>query len=231
MTRSIREIVELHLNYAADLIHVNILRFRSMSARSPEGRGGYRFAWAGDSSPNDQGGPARPMPSVRNTPLQFNPEYCVVALRHDALGTRGRWVVFASLAGASLASGLGLAAAGAWLVLPCSLIEGCFGRARVCVHREAVWELGATQRGRELRRRRAGRRGNGEPARVQSLAGAGRSGRCGHPGSPQAGTALRWRAVRVWQGPARSRKAGGGEGVAVARKAALNTQRRERAST
>jgi uncharacterized membrane protein len=146
------------LNYAGHLIHANILRLRSMSARSPEGRGGHRIARVGASSPYQKGSPARPMPSVQITPLQFNPEYCVVARRHDALGTRGRWVVFASLAGLSLAFALGFAAAGAWLVLPYSVLElTLVAVAFVCIERRSGnWErLTVAENSVVVERRRA----------------------------------------------------------------------------
>lgn len=98
------------------------------------------------------------MPNVQITPLQFNPEYCVVAQRHDALGTRGRWAVFASLAGVSLAFALGFAAAGAWLVLPYSVLElALVAVAFVCIERRSRnWErLTVAENSIVVERRRA----------------------------------------------------------------------------
>ena len=67
---------------------------------------------------------------------------CVVARCNDSLGTRGRRIAFGLLAGVSLALGLGFVAAGAWLVLPYSLIEiTVLAAAFVCLERRArEWE-------------------------------------------------------------------------------------------
>jgi uncharacterized membrane protein len=56
-------------------------------------------------------------------PLPADFEYCVVARGNDSLGRRRRWQVFGALAAVSLALALAFAAAGAWLVLPYSVLE------------------------------------------------------------------------------------------------------------
>jgi len=63
------------------------------------------------------------MPVAELPPLSVDPEYCVVSRRHQSLAARERWVVFAALATVSLTLAAGFAAAGAWLVLPYSVLE------------------------------------------------------------------------------------------------------------
>jgi len=63
------------------------------------------------------------MPGVEIPPLAIEPEFCMVSRRHDSLGSRWRWWLFASLCSVSLGLGLGFAALGAWLVLPYSALE------------------------------------------------------------------------------------------------------------
>jgi len=50
-------------------------------------------------------------------------EYCVVARRNDSLGACGRRLAFGLAAGVSLVLGTAFVAAGAWPVLPWSLVE------------------------------------------------------------------------------------------------------------
>src|SRR5271157_5403760 len=63
------------------------------------------------------------MPGAEIPPLATEPEFCLVSRRHDSLGSRWRWLLFASLCFVSLGLGLGFAALGAWLVLPYSALE------------------------------------------------------------------------------------------------------------
>lgn len=63
------------------------------------------------------------MSSVVLPPLPADVEYCVVARGNDSLGRPRRWQVFGALAAVSLALAVAFAAAGAWLVLPYSLLE------------------------------------------------------------------------------------------------------------
>ncbi|MGH8849920.1 MAG: DUF2244 domain-containing protein [Casimicrobiaceae bacterium] len=50
-------------------------------------------------------------------------EFCLISRRHDAMGPRGRWWLFASLCTLSFGFALMFAALGAWLVLPYSALE------------------------------------------------------------------------------------------------------------
>jgi uncharacterized membrane protein len=50
-------------------------------------------------------------------------EFSLTSRRHDAIGPRGRWGLFASLCALSLGFALMFAARGAWLVLPYSALE------------------------------------------------------------------------------------------------------------
>jgi uncharacterized membrane protein len=59
-----------------------------------------------------------PMP-----PPPADPEYCVVSRRNNSLRRGQRWMLFASLATVSLGVALLFAAAGAWPVLPYSMLE------------------------------------------------------------------------------------------------------------
>ncbi|HTS21466.1 MAG TPA: DUF2244 domain-containing protein [Casimicrobiaceae bacterium] len=63
------------------------------------------------------------MPGAGTPSLPIEPEFCVVARRHDSLGSRWRWRLFASLCVVSFGLALGFAALGAWLVLPYSALE------------------------------------------------------------------------------------------------------------
>jgi uncharacterized membrane protein len=56
-------------------------------------------------------------------PLPEDADYCVVGRRADALGARGRLWALALAAGVSLSLALTFVAAGAWPVLPWSLVE------------------------------------------------------------------------------------------------------------
>ena len=62
------------------------------------------------------------MTSPISQPLNAR-DYCVTSRRHDSLGSRGRWRVFAALCVVSLGLAFGFAAFGAWLVLPYSVLE------------------------------------------------------------------------------------------------------------
>jgi uncharacterized membrane protein len=61
--------------------------------------------------------------SVALPPLPAELEYCVVARGNDSLGRRQRWLVFAALAAVSLTLAAVFAMAGAWPVLPYSVLE------------------------------------------------------------------------------------------------------------
>ena len=79
--------------------------------------------------------------SVALPPLPADLEYCVVARRNDSLGGR-RWIVFAALASVSLVLALAFVAAGAWPVLPYSVLEiALLGCAFAYIERHAGdWE-------------------------------------------------------------------------------------------
>jgi uncharacterized membrane protein len=62
------------------------------------------------------------MPGVAPA-LHPDPAFCVVVRRNNSLGRRQRWTVFAVLAGVSLALASAFAFAGAWPVLPYSILE------------------------------------------------------------------------------------------------------------
>ena len=63
------------------------------------------------------------MPDVALPPLSDEPEFCVVARWNVSLPPRARWQIFASLSAVSLTLAFAFAAAGAWMVLPYSLLE------------------------------------------------------------------------------------------------------------
>jgi uncharacterized membrane protein len=62
------------------------------------------------------------MPGVAPA-LHPDPEFCVVVRRNNSLPRRQRWMVFAVLAGVSLVLASAFAVAGAWPVLPYSVLE------------------------------------------------------------------------------------------------------------
>lgn len=82
------------------------------------------------------------MPVVPPPPHVPDAQLCVIARRNDALGPRGRWTAFALVASVSLGFGGGFVAAGAWPVLPWSLLEiTVLGVAFACMARRAGdWE-------------------------------------------------------------------------------------------
>ena len=100
------------------------------------------------------------MPVAPPPPLVPDAQLCVVARRNDALGPRGRWTAFGLLATVSLALGAGFVAAGAWPVLPWSLVEvTVLAVAFACLARRAGdWERLTVDGDRVIvERRRAGR--------------------------------------------------------------------------
>ncbi len=56
-------------------------------------------------------------------PLSVDPEFCVVSRWNLSLTDAMRWRIFGLLAATSLTLALGFVAAGAWMVLPYSLLE------------------------------------------------------------------------------------------------------------
>lgn len=78
------------------------------------------------------------MPVVPLPSSFVEPELCVVARRNDSLGTRGRRTAFCLIAAVSLGLGVGFVVAGAWPVLPYSVIEiTVLAAAFVCLERRA----------------------------------------------------------------------------------------------
>ena len=63
------------------------------------------------------------MSTVALPPPPADVEYCVVARANDSLGRRNRWCVFGALAATSLGLASAFAIAGAWVVLPYSVLE------------------------------------------------------------------------------------------------------------
>jgi uncharacterized membrane protein len=63
------------------------------------------------------------MPGAALPPLSVEPEFCVVARWNLSLPARTRWRIFAALATVSLLLASAFAAAGAWPVLPYSVLE------------------------------------------------------------------------------------------------------------
>jgi uncharacterized membrane protein len=101
------------------------------------------------------------MPVALPPPYVPDAQLCVVARRNDALGPRGRWMAFALVASVSLGFGAGFVAAGAWPVLPWSLLEvGVLAVAFACMARRAGdWERLTVDGDRVIvERQRAGRR-------------------------------------------------------------------------
>jgi len=82
------------------------------------------------------------MPVVPLPSSAVEPELCVLARRNDSLGTRGRRMAFCLIAAVSLALGIGFVVAGAWPVLPYSLLEiTVLAGAFACLERRARdWE-------------------------------------------------------------------------------------------
>jgi uncharacterized membrane protein len=70
------------------------------------------------------------------------PELCLIARRNNSLTRQGRWTVFATLAAISLTLAFAFLAAGAWPVLPYSILEiSVLAVAFACVERRAGdWE-------------------------------------------------------------------------------------------
>jgi uncharacterized membrane protein len=63
------------------------------------------------------------MPIATLPPLSVDPEFCVVSRWNLSLTDAMRWRIFGLLAAVSLTLALGFVAAGAWMVLPYSLLE------------------------------------------------------------------------------------------------------------
>jgi len=63
------------------------------------------------------------MPVAVLPPLCVDPEFCVVSRWNLSLTAKTRWRIFGLLAMLSLTLALGFVAAGAWMVLPYSLLE------------------------------------------------------------------------------------------------------------
>lgn len=82
------------------------------------------------------------MTGIALPPLSAEPEFCVVARSELSLPARGRWAVFAGLAGFNLLLAGAFAAAGVWMVLPYSVLELAvlFVAFRYVERRAAQWE-------------------------------------------------------------------------------------------
>ena len=82
------------------------------------------------------------MPGVALPPLTVEPEFCVVARWNLSLPTRARWRIFGALAAVSLTLALAFVAAGAWMVLPYSVLELAVlaGAFHYIERRAANWE-------------------------------------------------------------------------------------------
>jgi uncharacterized membrane protein len=63
------------------------------------------------------------MSGVALPPLTVEPEFCVVSRWSVSLPARARWGIFGALAAVSLTLAFAFAAAGAWMVLPYSVLE------------------------------------------------------------------------------------------------------------
>jgi uncharacterized membrane protein len=121
-------------------------------------------------------------------PPPADPEYCVVSRRNNSLRRGQRWALFASLAWASLGIALMFAAAGAWPVLPYSMLEiGVLAGAFTWVERRSRdWERLTVAGDRVFVERAAGgqfsmREWNRAWLRVE-VAGMGAGGTSGAPG-------------------------------------------------
>ena len=82
------------------------------------------------------------MPRNELPPPPADPDFCVVSRRNDSLARQRRWIVFGSLAFASLTVAAAFAWAGAWPVLAYSAIElAALAAAFAVVERRArEWE-------------------------------------------------------------------------------------------
>jgi len=99
------------------------------------------------------------MPGAAIPPLTVAPEFCVVARWNLSLPAHDRWRIFGALATVSLLLASAFAAAGAWPVLPYSVLEltvlACAFR---CVERRATsWERLTVAGERVIVERSAGR--------------------------------------------------------------------------
>jgi uncharacterized membrane protein len=63
------------------------------------------------------------MPCVALPPLTVEPEFCVISRWNLSLPASTRWRIFGALAAVSLTLALAFAVAGAWMVLPYSVLE------------------------------------------------------------------------------------------------------------
>ena len=82
------------------------------------------------------------MPVVTLPPLAVDPEFCVVSRWNLSLPAKTRWRIFGLLATVSLTLAIAFAAAGAWMVLPYSVLElGILAGAFHYIERRAMeWE-------------------------------------------------------------------------------------------
>jgi uncharacterized membrane protein len=82
------------------------------------------------------------MPVVILPPLCVDPEFCVVSRWNLSLPARTRWRIFGLLAAVSLTLASAFVAAGAWMVLPYSVLElGVLAFAFRYIERRAMdWE-------------------------------------------------------------------------------------------
>ena len=82
------------------------------------------------------------MPGVALPPLTVEPEFCVVSRWNLSLPASARWRIFGVLAAISLTLAGAFAAAGAWMVLPYSVLELAVlaGAFHFVERRAADWE-------------------------------------------------------------------------------------------
>jgi len=82
------------------------------------------------------------MPVVTLPPLAVDPEFCVVSRWNLSLPAKTRWRIFGLLATVSLTLAIAFVAAGAWMVLPYSILElGILAGAFHYIERRATeWE-------------------------------------------------------------------------------------------
>ncbi len=99
------------------------------------------------------------MPGAAIPPLAVAPEFCVVARWNLSLPARDRWRIFGALATVSLLLASAFAAAGAWPVLPYSVLEltvlGC--AFRYVERRATSWQRLTVVGERVIVERSAGR--------------------------------------------------------------------------